>query len=175
RLDGQSGADFLDMAQLTAERLSALVDLASDMTAGRWAGTPLAGRALALLFQRPSMRTRVSFHVGIQRLGGSVITLTDQEIGLGSRESVGDVARVLDRYVDGIVARLFSHGDLVALADASSKPVINALTDGSHPCQILGDVLTIRESVGRLDAASPWPSSAMATTLPRPWSRPLPC
>src|SRR5215467_506401 len=155
RLERLRGADFLDVAQLSAEQLTALVDLAGDMKSGRWAGTPLAGRALALLFQRPSMRTRVSFQVGIQRLGGSVITLTDLEIGLGSRESVGDVARVLDRYVDGIVARLFSHGDLVALADASSKPVINALTDGSHPCQILGDVLTIRESVGRLDATSP--------------------
>jgi len=155
RLDRLRGADFLDIAQLSAEQLTALVDLASDMKTGRWAGTPLAGRSLALVFQKPSMRTRVSFQVGIQRLGGSVITLTDQEIGLGSRESVGDVARVLDRYVDGIVARLFSDGDLVALADASSKPVINALTDGSHPCQILADLLTIRESVGRLDSTSP--------------------
>jgi len=155
RLERLRGADFLDVAQLSAEQLTALVDLAGDMKSGRWAGIPLAGRALALVFQKPSMRTRVSFQVGIQRLGGSVITLTDLEIGLGSRESVADVARVLDRYVDGIVARLFSHGDLVALADASNKPVINALTDGSHPCQVLGDILTIRESVGRLDATSP--------------------
>jgi len=155
RLDRLRGADFLDVAQLSAGQLTALVELASDMKAGRWAGTPLSGRALALVFQKPSMRTRVSFQVGIQRLGGSVITLTDQEIGLGSRESVEDVARVLDRYVDGVVARLNSHSDLVALANASNKPVINALTDGSHPCQILGDLLTIRESVGRLDETSP--------------------
>ena len=155
RLDRLRGADFLDIAQLNAEHLTALVDLASDMKAGRWAGTPLSGRALALVFQKPSMRTRVSFQVGIQRLGGSAITLTDQEIGLGSRESVEDVARVLERYVDGIVARLYSHRDLVALADASNKPVINALTDGSHPCQILADLLTIRESIGRLDDTSP--------------------
>jgi ornithine carbamoyltransferase len=106
---------------------------------------------LALVFQKPSMRTRVSFQVGIERLGGRVVPLTDQDIGLGRRESVADVARVLDRYVDGIVARLFSHQVLVELAAASARPVINALTDGSHPCQILADLLTIREAVGRLD------------------------
>ena len=100
------------------------------------------------------MRTRVSFQIGIQRLGGSAVTLSDQEIGLGSRETVEDVARVLDRYVDGIVARLYSHQDLMALADASDKPVINALTDGSHPCQILADLQTIQERVGRLDATT---------------------
>jgi ornithine carbamoyltransferase len=155
RLDRLRGADFLDIAQLSAGQLTALLDLASDMKAGRWAGTPLSGRALALVFQKPSVRTRVSFDVGIRRLGGSTITLTDQEVGLGSRESVEDVGRVLERYVDGIVARLFSHRDLIALADACSRPVINALTDGSHPCQILADLMTIRESVGRLDATSP--------------------
>ena len=155
RLDRLRGADFLDIAQLSGEQLSALLDLADDMKAGRWAGTPLAGRTLALIFQKPSMRTRVSFQVGIHRLGGTPITLTDQEIGLGRRESVEDVARVLDRYVDGIVARLYSHRDMIALAEASTRPVINALTDGSHPCQILADLLTIRESLGRLDGSTP--------------------
>lgn len=154
RLDRLRGADFLDIAQLSGEQLSALLDLADDMKAGRWAGTPLAGRTLALIFQKPSMRTRVSFQVGIHRLGGTPITLTDQEIGLGRRESVEDVARVLDRYVDGIVARLYSHRDMIALAEASTRPVINALTDGSHPCQILADLLTIRESLGRLDGST---------------------
>ena len=155
RLDRLRGADFLDIAQLSDEQLSALLDLADDVKAGRWAGTPLGGRTLALIFQKPSMRTRVSFQVGIHRLGGTPVTLTDQEIGLGRRESVEDVARVLDRYVDGIVARLYSHRDLIALAEASTRPVINALTDGSHPCQILADLLTIRESLGRLDGSTP--------------------
>jgi ornithine carbamoyltransferase len=155
RLDRLRGADFLDIAQLSGEQLSALLDLADNVKAGRWAGTPLAGRTLALIFQKPSMRTRVSFQVGIHRLGGTPITLTDQEIGLGRRETVEDVARVLDRYVDGIVARLYSHRDMIALAEASTRPVINALTDGSHPCQVLADLLTIRESLGRLNGSTP--------------------
>jgi ornithine carbamoyltransferase len=154
-LDRLRGADFLDVAQLEPAQLRAILDLAGDMKAGRWTGAPLRGRAVALIFQKPSMRTRVSFQVGVERLGGSAITLSDQDIGLGRREAVPDVARVLDRYVDGIVARLFSHQDLVDLAAASERPVINALTDGSHPCQILADLLTIRESVGRLDATTP--------------------
>jgi ornithine carbamoyltransferase len=154
-LDRLRGTDFLDIAQLEAEHLVAILDLADAMKAGRWSGAPLRGRALALIFQKPSMRTRVSFEVGIRRLGGSAITLSDQDIGLGSRETVPDVARVLDRYVDGIVARLFAHQDLLDLAAASVRPVINALTDGSHPCQILADLMTIREAVGRLDAGTP--------------------
>jgi ornithine carbamoyltransferase len=153
-LDHLRGADFLDIAQLETEQLKAILDLAADMKAGRWSGAPLSGRCLALIFQKPSMRTRVSFHVGIERLGGRSVTLTDQDIGLGRREAVPDVARVLDRYCDGIVARLFSHQDLVDLAAASARPVINALTDGSHPCQILADLLTIDEAVGRLDATT---------------------
>jgi ornithine carbamoyltransferase len=153
-LDHLRGADFLDIAQLETEQLRAILDLASDMKGGRWTGTPLSGRSVALIFQKPSMRTRVSFQVGIERLGGSAITLSDQDIGLGRREAVQDVARVLDRYVDGIVARLFSHQDLLELAAASDRPVVNALTDGSHPCQILADLLTIGEAVGRLDATT---------------------
>ncbi|HXM55588.1 MAG TPA: ornithine carbamoyltransferase [Candidatus Dormibacteraeota bacterium] len=153
-LDRLRGTDFLDIAQLEAEHLGAILDLADAMKAGRWSGAPLRGRALALIFQKPSMRTRVSFEVGIQRLGGAAITLSDQDIGLGSRETVQDVARVLDRYVEGIIARLFAHQDLLDLAAASVRPVINALTDGSHPCQILADLMTIREAVGRLDTGT---------------------
>jgi ornithine carbamoyltransferase len=149
-LDRLRGSDFLDIAQLDAVQLSALIDLASDMKAGRWSGTPLAGRTLAMIFQKPSMRTRVSFQVGIERLGGSAITLSDQDIGLGTREAVPDVAKVLDRYVHGIVARLFAHQDLLDLAAASARPVINALTDGSHPCQVLADLVTMREALGGL-------------------------
>lgn len=129
------------------------MDLAAQIKAGRWAETPLAGQSVAILLQKPSVRTRVSFHVGIERLGGSPITLQDSEIGLGRRETVADVARVLDRYTAGMVARLFAHDDLLALAAASEHPVINALTDASHPCQVLADLLTIYETVGKLDGS----------------------
>lgn len=154
-LDGLRGADFLDIAQLNREQLLAVLDLASAMKTGGWSGTPLRSKTLAMIFQKPSMRTRVSFQVGIERLGGSALTLADQDIGLGTRETVADVARVLDRYVDGIVARVFAHQDLIELAAASAQPVINALTDGSHPCQVLADLLTIREALGRIDASTP--------------------
>jgi ornithine carbamoyltransferase len=105
-----------------------------------------------MLFQRPSHRTRVSFEVGIARLGGTTTTLTSQDVQLGFRESVADAARVLDRYVNGVVARLRSHADLLELARASAKPVINALTERSHPCQVLADVMTLEEVGGDLAA-----------------------
>jgi ornithine carbamoyltransferase len=150
-LDRLRGADFLDIAQLDRSQLEAILDLASRIKTAGWTGRPLLGRTLALIFQRPSMRTRVSFEVGISRLGGQTVTLGAQEVGLGQRESSADIARVLDRYVDGIVARLGAHSDLLELAAASRHPVINALTDASHPCQILADLLTMREALGRLD------------------------
>ena len=149
------GADFLDLAQLELDELEAILDLASEIKRGRWHGVPLGGRTLALIFQKPSMRTRVSFEVGVGHLGGRTLVLGDHEIGFGRREDPADVARVLDRYVDGIVARLFAHADLLRLAEASEHPVINALTDASHPCQVLADLLTVREALGRLDATTP--------------------
>lgn len=145
------GADFLDLAELTAGEVIGLLDLAGRIKAGEWRATPLQGRAVAILLQKPSVRTRVSFHVGIERLGGSPLTLQDSEVGLGRRETPADVAHVLDRYVDGIVARLFSHADLETMAGAARCPVINALTDRSHPCQVMADLLTVREHLGRLD------------------------
>ena len=144
------GRDFLDVADLGRADLRRILDLAHDIKAGRWKERPLQGRHMAMLFQKPSHRTRVSFEVGIARLGGSTTTLTENDVQLGVRESVPDAARVLDRYVDGIVARLRSHGDLVQLAEASEKPVINALTDRSHPCQILADLMTLEEVGGQL-------------------------
>lgn len=147
---GLSGRDFLDVADLDAGELRRVLDLAHEIKAGRWAERPLAGRHIAMLFQRPSHRTRVSFEVGIARLGGATTTLGEQDVQLGYRESVGDAARVLDRYVDGIVARLRTHGDLTELADAAEKPVINALTDHSHPCQILADLVTLEDARGPL-------------------------
>ena len=144
------GRDFLDVADLDRASLRRILDLAHDVKAGRWSERPLAGRHVAMLFQKPSHRTRVSFEVGIARLGGQTTTLTENDVQLGVRETVSDAARVLDRYVDGVVARLRSHDDLVELANAAERPVINALTDRSHPCQILADLMTIEEVAGDL-------------------------
>src|SRR5436305_15332953 len=103
-----------------------------------------------MLVERHSNRARVSFQVGIARLGGRTTTLGEQDVQLGLRETVADAARVLDRYVDGIVARLRTHADLLELARAAEKPVVNALTDRSHPCQILADLVTLEEVRGPL-------------------------
>ncbi len=145
------GRDFLDIADLDARELRQVLDLAHEIKkAPRWPGRPLDGRHIAMLFQKPSHRTRVSFEVGIARLGGHTTTLSEQDVQLGVRETVGDAARVLDRYVDGVVARLRSHKDLLQLAASSDKPVINALTDRSHPCQVLADLVTLEEVNGDL-------------------------
>ncbi|HKW58298.1 MAG TPA: ornithine carbamoyltransferase [Candidatus Dormibacteraeota bacterium] len=144
------GRDFVDVADLQSGDLRRLLDLAHSIKAGRWSERPLAGKHVAMLFQRPSHRTRVSFEVGIARLGGTTTTLTSQDVQLGFRESVADAARVLARYVDGVVARLRSHADLLQLARFSDKPVINALTDRSHPCQVLADLMTMEEVKGDL-------------------------
>src|ERR1700681_4900766 len=144
------GRDFLDIADLNAQELRQVLALGHAMKGGRWSGRPLEGRHIAMLFQKPSHRTRVSFEVGIARLGGGITTLSEQDVQLGVRETVADAARVLDRYVDAVVARLRSHDDLIELAASSAKPVINALTDRSHPCQVLADVMTLEEVRGEL-------------------------
>jgi ornithine carbamoyltransferase len=145
-----AGRDFLDVADLSAEEFRKVLDLAHAIKAGSWLQRPLQGRHIAMLFQKPSHRTRVSFEVGIARLGGTATTLSEQDVQLGVRETVSDAARVLDRYVDGVVARLRSHADLLELASASAKPVINGLTDRSHPCQVLADLVTLEEVKGEL-------------------------
>ena len=147
---GLQGRDFLDIADLAPAELRSVLQLAHAIKAGRWAERPLQGKHVAMLFQKPSHRTRVSFEVGIARLGGTTTSLGEQDVQLGRRESVGDAARVLDRYVDAIVARMRSHADLIQLAEAAEKPVINALTDRSHPCQILADLMTLEEARGPL-------------------------
>ena len=147
---GLAGRDFLDVSDLSAAELRSVLDLAARIKSGEWTARPLAGRHIAMLFQRPSHRTRVSFEVGISRLGGTTTTLGEQDVQLGVRESVSDAAHVLDRYVDGIVARLRTHADLLELAAAADRPVINALTDRSHPCQILADLMTLEEVRGPL-------------------------
>ncbi len=144
------GRDFIDLADLNRKELREVLDLGQRIKAGAWSERPLQGRHLAMLFQKPSHRTRVSFEVGIARLGGSTTTLSENDVQLGVRESISDAARVLDRYVDGVVARLRSHDDMVALAKASAKPVINGLTDRSHPCQVLADLMTLEEVAGNL-------------------------
>src|ERR1700682_339941 len=149
-VDALKGRDFLDIADLDAKELRYVLDLAHAIKARRWSRKPLTGRHIAMLFQKPSHRTRVSFEVGIARLGGTTTTLSEQDVQLGVRETVSDAARVLDRYVDGVVARLRSHADMLELAAASARPVINGLTDRSHPCQVLADLVTLEEVGGGL-------------------------
>ena len=148
---GLGGRDFLDVADLDARELRGVLEVAHRIKSGAWNERPLVGRHIAMLFQRPSHRTRVSFEVGIARLGGTTTTLGEQDVQLGVRETVEDAARVLDRYVDGIVARLRTHADLLKLAAAAEKPVVNALTDHAHPCQILADLMTLEEVRGPLE------------------------
>ena len=145
---------FLDLASCTADELHDLIDLAQRLKADwRDGGNEpvLRGKTLGMIFQKPSLRTRVSFEMAMKHLGGDAIMLGPQEIGLGVRESVPDVARVLSSYVDGIMARVFDHQDVVELAQFAHVPVINGLSDDYHPCQALADILTIREGLGRLE------------------------
>ena len=139
------------MADFGREELLGVLDLAARMKAGTGPALPLAGKQVAILFQKPSMRTRVSFEVGIDRLGGHSVTLGEADVQLGTRETFADAGRVLDRYVDCIVARFRSHEELQQLARWATVPVVNALTDREHPCQVLADLMTIREHRGTLD------------------------
>jgi ornithine carbamoyltransferase len=145
------GKDLVSIADLSADDIAQVLDLAAELKAQRHPRTrPLRGRVLALVFQKPSLRTRVSFEVGMQQLGGHALYLSNQEIRLGEREGIPDAARVLSRMVDGIVARTYFHEHVVELAGAASVPVINGLSDAEHPCQVLADLLTMRERRGRL-------------------------
>ena len=144
------GKDLLSISDLSSEDIRLLISDAVDMKAAGWSSV-LSGKTLALLFEKPSLRTRVSFEVAMWQLGGQTIYLSPAEVGLGRRESVSDVARVLSRYVDAIAARTFSHQTLDILASYSSVPVINALSDLEHPCQALADLFTIYEKKGGLD------------------------
>ncbi len=141
--------DLLSIADLSSEDIHSLISDAIDLKGKGW-DSWLDGKVLALMFEKPSLRTRVSFEVAMKQLGGHVIYLSPAEVGLGQRESAPDVARVLSRYVDAIAARTFSHETLETLANYCSVPVINALSDVEHPCQALADLLTIFEKKGRL-------------------------
>lgn len=137
--------DLLSIADLTADDIWRLIREAFQIK-----GQPLKGKVLALLFEKPSLRTRVSFDVAMYELGGHCIYLSPEEVGLGTREAIPDVARVLSRYVDGIVIRTFSQSRAETLAKYASIPVINGLSDEEHPCQALSDLLTIYQKKGRL-------------------------
>ena len=141
--------DLLSIADLGVEDIRLLISDAIDMKAQGWVSS-LNGKTLAIMFQKPSLRTRVSFELAMRQLGGQTVYLSPAEVGLGERESVADVARVLSRYVDVITARTFSHQTLEVLASYAGVPVINALSDREHPCQALADLLTVCEKKGDL-------------------------
>ena len=141
--------DLLSVSDLNRKEIERLIEQAVHMKK-EGVSPLLSGRTLALLFEKPSLRTRVSFEIAMYQLGGHSIYLSPEEVGLGKREPVADAARVLSRYVDGIAARTFSQETLRFLAGHSSVPVINALSDLEHPCQALSDLLTIYEKKGRL-------------------------
>ena len=148
------GKDFLSIADLDPQELSELLELAADLKIERRQGAMvqrLEGKALAMVFQKPSLRTRVSFEMAMTDLGGRALYLSPAEVGMGARESVADVARVLSRFVDAIMARVFDHAEIVSLARWASVPVINGLSDYNHPCQALADLLTIGERIGHLE------------------------
>jgi ornithine carbamoyltransferase len=139
---------FLAIPDLTPTELLALFDLATRMKRGDYTDKPLAGKTLGMIFAKSSTRTRVSFEVGAFQLGGHALFLSARDIQLGRGEPIRDTARVLSRYLDGIMIRTYDHADVEELARFASIPVINGLTDLLHPCQVLADLLTIRESLG---------------------------
>jgi ornithine carbamoyltransferase len=147
--------DFLDLADFSGAELRAMLDLAKAIKARR--RTPqegrdkaLAGRKIAMVFELPSLRTRLSFDVGVRELGGEPLFITNQEIDIGERESVGDTAAVISRMIDGVMIRMLDHGKLREFAAASRVPVINGLSRRSHPCQVMADILTFEERKGEI-------------------------
>src|SRR6267378_8654786 len=145
--------DFLQITDFSRKEVEQLFDLAKRMKApkGGYRETPLAGKTLAMIFAKSSTRTRVSFEVGAYQLGGQALFLSSRDIQIGRGEPIPDTARVLSRYVNGIMIRTFDHGEVEELARHATIPVINGLTDLSHPCQVLADLLTVREALGTWD------------------------
>ena len=141
---------FLDIKDFDKERLSALLDTAHDMKSGHDVGRPLEGLHIGMIFEKPSTRTRVSFEVGISQLGGTPVFLAASDLQLGRGETVGDTAKVLSRYLDGLMIRAMKHETLTEFVKHATVPVINGLTDRSHPCQILADLQTVIEHHGSL-------------------------
>lgn len=150
--------DFLSIGDYTPQALMEMLELAIELKAERaekGANTPLLkDKKLAMIFQKPSLRTRVSFERGMEHLGGSAMYIGPAEIGLGKRESIADVARVMSGYVDAIMARVFEHDHVLQLAEWASIPVINGLSDYNHPCQAMADIMTVLEEFGTLKGAN---------------------
>ena len=140
--------NFLTFEDLTRAEVDALLALAQKMKAGTYREKPLAGKTLGMIFAKSSTRTRLSFEVGMYQLGGHALFLSSRDIQLGRGEPIKDMARVMSRMLDGIMIRTFAHSDVVELAQWASVPVINALTDLHHPCQILADLQTMVQHVG---------------------------
>ena len=155
-MTGNGVRHFLDLTDIPAEELRRVIEMSKDLKARKKAGElnkPLAGKALAMVFDKPSTRTRVSFDLAMRQLGGETIMLTGAEMQLGRGETIADTARVLSRFVDAIMIRILSHEDLVELAENATVPVINGLTRISHPCQVMADVLTFEEHRGTITGA----------------------
>ncbi|MCH6575556.1 MAG: ornithine carbamoyltransferase [Bacteroidetes bacterium] len=145
--------NFISIYDLSADEIHETLDLAVEIKAKLKAGEdykPLEGKTLSMIFAKPSARTRISFETGIKKLGGYALYLSPDDISMGKREAVKDIARVISRFNEGIMARLFSHDHMLELAEFASIPVINGLTDYNHPCQIMGDILTVKEHRGDL-------------------------
>lgn len=144
------GKDLLSIGDLAPDDVWRIIDRAIELK--RQGASPiLAGKSLALLFEKPSLRTRVSFDIAMHQMGGHSVYISQSEVGLGTRESISDVARTLSRYVNIIAARTFAHATIESLAEHATIPVINALSDREHPCQALGDLLTIYEKKAKLE------------------------
>src|SRR5437016_8318320 len=142
--------DFLQIPDFSRDEINSLFDIADRMKAGKYKKRPLEGKSLAMIFMKSSTRTRVSFEVGTYQLGGHALFLSPRDVQLGRGEPIADTARVLSRYVDGIMIRTFAHQDIEELAKYAEVPVINGLTDLLHPCQVLADLLTVRAEFGSL-------------------------
>jgi ornithine carbamoyltransferase len=152
-VSGNGVRHFLDLIELPSAELRGMIDSARAMKARRKASNaaeqkPLAGKTLAMIFDKPSTRTRVSFDIAMRQLGGDTVLLTGQEMQLGRGETIADTARVLSRYVDAIMIRTLDHGTLAEFAQHATVPVINGLTKLSHPCQVMADVMTFEEHRG---------------------------
>ncbi|NOX96787.1 MAG: ornithine carbamoyltransferase [Nitrospirae bacterium] len=148
------GKDLISIKDLAREEIEEILDRTGEIKKAHRKGNkplPLKGKFLALLFEKPSLRTRISFEMGMKQLGGDSLYLSPNEVQLSKREAVKDVAKVLSRYVDGIMARVFAHKTIVELAETADVPVINGLSDLLHPCQVLSDLYTILEKRGSLD------------------------
>ena len=146
--------DFISILDWTSEEIRNNIDFAVELKQQTKKGQCpqlLQRKNYGIFFHKPSLRTRLSFEVGIAQLGGSSMVLSEQDFKIGERETVGDVARVMSRFVDGILIRTFSHQMVLDLAEHATVPVVNMLTDFNHPCQVMSDVLTIKEKLGRID------------------------